>query len=377
LLYRKTKIPQYQFSIMNAMKNIKSNPTPIRPFHFELPDGLECSKPTEERGIARDEVRLMVSHRKYDQIQHSTFKNIGDFLQEGDVLVVNTSGTLKAAISGKLKNGEAVNIHFSTKQSNDQWVVEIRKADLKGTKRFNNGKAGDIIQLDKGGHILLKRPYYQQVINKSHLQLWVVEINIEGTVEDYLDQYGIPIRYSYQKEIYPQSYYQTVFANEMGSAEMPSAGRAFTPELVTQLIAKGIQIVPILLHTGVASLESNEKPYEEYYRVSNFHAKLLNNARAEGRRIIAVGTTVVRALESCTDRFSFTIGGAGWTDIFITPERGLFAVDGLLTGFHEPKASHLLMLEALADRQHLILSYESAIQEKYRWHEFGDLHLIL
>jgi S-adenosylmethionine:tRNA ribosyltransferase-isomerase len=163
----------------------------------------------------------------------------------------------------------------------------------------------------------------------------------------------------------------------MGSAEMPSAGRAFTPELITRLVARGVQVAPLLLHTGVASLEEHEPPYEEFYRVPLETARRVNAARAAGKRVVAVGTTVVRALESVTDEEGGTHPGEGWTPLVVTPERGIRAVHGMLTGLHEPRASHLAMLEALAGRRHLEVAYAEALTAQYLWHEFGDLHLIL
>jgi S-adenosylmethionine:tRNA ribosyltransferase-isomerase len=194
---------------------------------------------------------------------------------------------------------------------------------------------------------------------------------------DYLDTYGFPIRYNYVHERWPLSYYQNVYVTEPGSAEMPSAGRAFTPELITQLVARGVQFVPLILHTGVASLEVHEPPYEEYYRVSADTARIVNQARAAERRVIAVGTTVIRTLETVTDADGQTHPGEGWTTLVITPDRHLRAVDGLLTGLHEPRASHLAMLTALAGRDHIRAAYSEALQHRYLWHEFGDLHLIL
>lgn len=349
---------------------------PVNPLDFYLPDQLQCGLPTEERGIARDEVRLMVSDISSNQVQHSQFKSLDQFLRAGDILVVNTSGTLKAALKVKATNGQLFQLHLSTKIRDDQWVVELRQTQEQGSKRFKGAISGMSLQILSGGKITLLKPYYQQNQHSTHLQLWIAQIELNENVEIYLEKHGTPIRYSYLKSLYPSAYYQTIFANEMGSAEMPSAGRAFTPELVSRLIRKGVQIAPVLLHTGVASLEIDEKPYDEFYRVSKFTANLLNLARREGQRIIAVGTTVIRALESVTDRFGHTQAGEGWTDLYINPQRGIYAVDGLLTGFHEPRASHLLMLEALAGRKHLQVCYTEAIQEKYQWHEFGDLHLM-
>jgi S-adenosylmethionine:tRNA ribosyltransferase-isomerase len=179
------------------------------------------------------------------------------------------------------------------------------------------------------------------------------------------------------RQSWPNAYYQTVFATEYGSAEMPSAGRAFTPDLITRLVSKGVYIAPLILHTGVSSLERHEPPYEEYYRVPVETARLVNLSRSAHGRVIAVGTTSVRALETVTDSRGLVHPGEGWTDLVITPQRGLRAVGGLLTGFHEPNSSHLAMLVALAAYDHILGAYQAALQGGYLWHEFGDLHLLL
>jgi S-adenosylmethionine:tRNA ribosyltransferase-isomerase len=189
--------------------------------------------------------------------------------------------------------------------------------------------------------------------------------------------HGRPIRYSYVTRDWPLDIYQNVYAREPGSAEMPSAGRPFTPELVTRLVAKGVAITPLVLHTGVSSLEANEHPYPEWYRVAPSTAARINDARANGGRVIAIGTTVVRALETVVDHRRVVHAGGGWTDVVVTPERGAYAVDGLLTGWHEPEASHLQMLEAVGGRPVLDVSYAAAVAEGYLWHEFGDVHLLL
>ena len=235
-----------------------------------------------------------------------------------------------------------------------------------------------VLKLPGGGRATLLTPYNAQERQQpGHTRLWLATLDLPNDVQCYLAEYGFPIRYRYVKQQWPNSYYQTVYANEAGSAEMPSAGRAFTHELITQLVAKGVEILPLILHTGVASLESHEPPYEEYYRVSPETAAALNSARSAGKRIIAVGTTVVRALETVTDISGTTHAGEGWTRLVITPQRGLHAVNGLLTGLHEPQATHLAMLAALASLDHLHVTYCEALRERYLWHEFGDLHLIL
>jgi S-adenosylmethionine:tRNA ribosyltransferase-isomerase len=192
-------------------------------------------------------------------------------------------------------------------------------------------------------------------------------------LEAYLAAHGKPIRYAHEPHDHPLADHQTIFAAEPGSAEMPSAGRPFTRRAVAALRARGVSIAKLVLHTGVSSQERGERPYPERYRVPKATAAFANRAR----RVIAVGTTVVRALETVTDERGAVHPGEGWTSLVVTPERGVRAVDGLITGWHEPDASHLLMLEAIAGRELLERSYAAAVEHGYRWHEFGDSHLIL
>lgn len=348
---------------------------------FTLPPELEASEPPEARGLTRDQVRLLVSYRHDDVLKHTQFRNLGDYLQPGDVVVINISGTLNAALTATLEgHSTAFELHLSTHLPADLWVVEVREACDGVTKPYYTAQSGDVYHLPGGATAVLLTPYNAAErlptgIGKT--RLWIAVLTLPLPYLAYLETYGFPIRYSYVHQGWDSRYYQTVYASEMGSAEMPSAGRAFTPELLTRLVAQGVQIVPLILHTGVASLEDHEAPYEEYYRVPATTAQALNQARAAGRRIIAVGTTVVRALETVMDDDGVTHPGEGWTGVIITPERGIRAVNGLLTGLHEPKATHLAMLEALANREHLRLAYQAALTEGYLWHEFGDLHLIL
>jgi S-adenosylmethionine:tRNA ribosyltransferase-isomerase len=176
---------------------------------------------------------------------------------------------------------------------------------------------------------------------------------------------------------WPLDAYQTVFALEPGSAEMPSAGRPFTAELVTELTARGVVVAPVTLHTGVSSLEHGEQPFPERFHVPPVTARLVNAVHDWGGRVIAVGTTVVRALETVATSDGTVSEGRGWTRLVITPERGVLAIDGLLTGWHDRESTHLELLEAVAGRRLLGRSYRAALASGYRWHEFGDLHLIL
>ncbi|GHO82800.1 S-adenosylmethionine:tRNA ribosyltransferase-isomerase [Dictyobacter formicarum] len=356
----------------------------IQAMDFILPPELEATMPPEARGLTRDAVRLMVSYRSNDHIVHTRFQHIGDFLQAGDVVIINTSATMRAALQARRVDGTPLVVHLSTRLPADLWVVEIRQYEGKTTRPFFHIKPGETLYLQNDATITLHTPHDQHYRNsdsnsQQSPRLWIATLKLPATttLEDYLNNYGSPIRYSYVRDEWPIAYYQTTYANEVGSSEMPSAGRAFTPTLLTSLIARGIQIVPLLLHTGVASLESHELPYEEFYRVPATTAGLINVARHEGRRLIAVGTTVVRALETVTTADGITHPGEGWTRTIVTPERGIRSINALLTGFHEPQATHLAMLETLANRHHLQLTYQAALQQGYLWHEFGDLHLIL
>ncbi len=344
---------------------------------FQLPSNLECAQPTEVREMTRDAVRLLVSDRSTDILQHSHFRDLPNFLQAGDVLVVNTSATLNAALPTQLTDGSEGRIHLSTRQDEDHWLIEVRQVHGQQTRRYFDLKAGQRLSLPVGGNLQLLAPYYTEGQAQEHLQLWRARIELPLPIAEYLQHHGHPIRYQQLHRQYPLAYYQTAFAAEPGSAEMPSAGRAFTPELIAQLVIKGVQFAPIVLHTGVSSLETNERPYPEYFRVPTFAASTINRAREDGRRIIAVGTTATRAIESAVGADGRVMAREGWTDLFITPERGLRVINGMLTGFHEPRASHLLMLAALADTEHLEKSYRAAINKGYLWHEFGDLHLIV
>jgi S-adenosylmethionine:tRNA ribosyltransferase-isomerase len=330
----------------------------------------------------------MVSYLDDNRIVHSRFGDLPEFLEAGDTLVVNTSGTMNAALPAERSDGSPLTVHLSTHLPADLWVVELRSSS--GDEPVLDGKSGEVLLLPEDASMVLQIPYLSEKRQRDEEsnRLWISTLNLPVNLNDYLGRFGSPIRYRYVRESWPAGYYQTIYATEMGSAEMPSAGRAFTPELITRLVANGVRVVPLILHTGVASLEDDEPPYEEFYRVPPETAAAINAARAAGRRIIAVGTTVVRALETVTDRDGSTHPGEGWTDVFITPERGIRSVDAMLTGLHEPRSTHLSMLEALAGSvsacplatpgtEHLEVAYSEALKRGYLWHEFGDLHLIL
>jgi S-adenosylmethionine:tRNA ribosyltransferase-isomerase len=337
---------------------------------FELPTSLEAHEPPEARGLRRDHVRLMVASRRDGTIVHTRFDELPSFLAAGDLLVVNTSATFPAALSAERPDGTALELRLSTpspKQPADHWVVELRIGD----SSFREARAGDELELPAGGRAEILARY------ASSDRLWLARLRLPEPLERYLARHGRPIRYRYVPRSWPLEAYQTAYALEPGSAEMPSAGRPLSAELVTRLVASGVVIAPVTLHAGVSSPERHEPPYPERYRVPEETARLANAVHGWEGRIVAVGTTVVRALESVAEPGGTVSPGAGWTNLVVTRERGLWAVDGLLTGWHEPAASHLDLLRAAAGNELLDRSYLAAIRHGYLWHEFGDSHLIL
>ena len=338
---------------------------------FSLPPELEAAEPPEARGLSRDGVRMMVAHRATGEIVHSTFTHLPEFLREDDVVVINTSATIPAAVDAVTPHGTRLVIHLSTQLEGDRWVVEPRRPAGSATERWGEEPVPTRAALGEGAWLDIVAPYLDSP------RLWVAELTLPQPVLNWLAENGRPIQYGYVEQRWPITAYQNVYATEPGSAEMPSAGRPFTPELITRLVAKGVGVTPVVLHTGVASLESAELPYPERVLVPPATAARIAAAKRSGGRVVAVGTTVVRALESAVDGSGQVRPLDGWTDLVVTPERGVRAVDGLLTGWHEPEASHLLMLEAIAGRSLLVRSYEASLATGYRWHEFGDVHLIL
>jgi S-adenosylmethionine:tRNA ribosyltransferase-isomerase len=262
-------------------------------------------------------------------------------------------------------------VHFATRAPHldDEWrVVEVRSVDGRRPARL---PAGERLELRGGASLELIAPY------ASGQRLMLARLCCELLVDDYLEAYGEPIRYGHVARPWPLEAYQNVYATSPGSAEMPSAGRPITHELLSRLRARDVTVVPITLHAGVSSPESHEPPFPEWFEVPGRTAEELGAARRRGGRVIAVGTTVVRALESAAGAEECACARSGWTGLVITPECGVRVVDGMITGWHEPEASHLMMLEAVAGPELLQGSYEAALEHGYLWHEFGDSHLIL
>ena len=338
---------------------------------FELPPELEASEPPEARGLTRDAVRMLVARRASGDLSDHTFSMLPTVLDEGDLVVVNTSGTIPAALEGRAADGAPVTVHLSTRLDDRRWVVEPRRPAGRASERWGAGTPPSPVTLEGDGVLTLEAPY------GAGGRLWTARLEVPGRLLSWLAVHGAPIRYRHVARPWPVSTYQNVYVTEPGSAEMPSAGRPFTPEVLTRLVAKGVGVTPVVLHTGVASLEADELPYPERLRVPPATAERVAATRRAGGRVVAVGTTVVRALETAAAPDGGVRPVDGWTDVVITPERGVRLVDGLLTGWHEPASSHLLMLEAVAGRALLQASYRHSLAAGYRFHEFGDVHLIL
>ena len=368
-----------------------------------------ASRPPEERGLARDGVRLLAATP--DGIVHARFGDLPRFLSAGDLLVVNTSATVAAAVDGLRGDGCPVLVHFSSPLEEGTpgeaaagagsleegppceaaggsmaggaaagggppgeavWLVELRE-DAAATGPVTDAVPGETVTLPAGASLTLLRRYP----GPTATRIWVAAVAAGGAVSAFLAWHGRPIRYSYAGDPWPLPAYQTVFARTPGSAEMPSAGRPFTAGLVTDLVAAGVVIAPVTLHAGVASLEAGEPPLPERFSVPEPTAQLVNLTRAAGRRVVAVGTTCTRALESAAGQGGAVRGRRGWTDLVLGAGHPARVVTGLVTGWHDPEASHVALLEAVAGPALVHAAYQEAERAGYLWHEFGDSCLLL
>ena len=334
---------------------------------FALPAELSATGPPEARGLSRDEVRLLVADGR--RVRHARFRDLDRFLHAGDLLVVNTSGTLPAALPA----GDRV-VHVATALDDGTWLVELRTGP-DGAHPVLSAEPGDALELPGGTSLTLLDPHGPP--SAAGVRLWRARPWPATAPGPVLARHGRPVRYGYVAGDWPLDAYQTVFATEPGSAEMPSAGRPFTDRLVTRLVARGVVVAPVLLHTGLSSLEAHEPPAAERYRVPAATARLANHTRDRGGRVVAVGTTVTRALESAAAPDGTVRAASGWTDLVLGPDRPARAVDGLVTGLHAPDASHLLLLEAVAGPELVQQAYAAALRDRYLWHEFGDASLLL
>ena len=328
---------------------------------FTLPPANEATTTPERRGLARDGVRLLVTDLAKRTQHEAMFRELPWFLRRGDLLVVNDSATLPASLLARRADAMSFPLHLSTQIGGELWIAEPRAPVTVGERAALAG----------GGSATFLTP-----VDPDHPRLWYTKLSLAEPLDAFLDLHGSPIRYRYVAESLPLGNYQTIFARIPGSAEMPSAGRPFSQRSLDDLRQAGVAVASLTLHTGVSSPERHERPYREWFDVPAPTAGAVNAARERGGRVVAVGTTVVRALESAVSGGEAT-AASGWTDLIVTPERGVAVIDGLLTGFHEPEASHLDLLRAFADDALLRRAYAHALEAGYLWHEFGDVHLLL
>lgn len=338
---------------------------------FELPDGAEATGPPERRGLRRDEVRQLVV--RPDGIEHRRFTDLPQHLRAGDLLVINTSATLPAAVDALRIDGRNAGVHVSTELDDGDWVVEVRRADALGPELELT--PGEVLLLPGGERLTLIWPYPDPDALSS--RLWRAEISPAVDRVRYLHAHGRPIGYRYLTGRYPLADYQTVYATEPGSAEMASAGRPFTRELLHRLSVRGVRVAPVVLHAGVSSPELHEPPAPERFEVPATTAREVTAIREAGGRVVAVGTTAVRALESAAAPDGTVHAARGWTDLVLDRDRPAWTVTGLITGLHAPEASHLLLLEAVVGAGLVATAYAEAVRTEYLWHEFGDSMLFL
>lgn len=346
------------------------------PVQFVLPPELEADEPAERRGLRRDQVRLMVLHRAGGAPIHTRFEAVGDFLRQGDLLVVNASRTLPALLRARDENGKEVEVRLAHRRADDLWDVLL----LDGKKHI--GRAGMLLTFGENSfpegltaRVLARRPDLPF--------LWRMRFDVCcSRLLDLIYRLGEPVRYTYVEDALPLDLYQTVYASEPGSVEMPSAGRPLSWELILNLRRKGVGFASLLLHTGLSStrddaVDATHPIYDEEFEIPAETAQFVNETRARGGRVIAVGTTVVRALETVARETGSVQAVRGWTRLHISQDHELRAVDALLTGLHEPQASHLDLLSAFIEPARLQTAYLEAIERGYLWHEFGDMNLII
>ncbi len=338
---------------------------------FVLPEGSDATAPPERRGVDRDGVRLLVAGRA--GIEHTVFRRLADHLHPGDLLVVNTSATLPAAVDGVRTNGVRGPVHVATGLDDGSWVVEFRRTDNSGAQ--TDLSVGEVVGLSGGLDVRIGSAFPDE--QAASARLWRVTPSPAQDRLLYLREHGRPVHYGYLNRAWPLSDLQNVYARQPGSAEMPSAGRPLSRELLVELMSTGVVVAPVVLHAGLSSPDKHEPPAAEPFEVPAATACLVNTTRDAGGRVVAVGTTSVRALESVAETTGRVTAGSGWTDLLLSPARPARVCTGLVSGLHEPEASHLLLLEAVAGPELVATAYREAVAERYLWHEFGDSMLLL
>jgi S-adenosylmethionine:tRNA ribosyltransferase-isomerase len=340
---------------------------------FTLPPGSEATAPPERRGLDRDGVTLLAAGP--GAVTTHQFRELPDLLAPGDVLVVNTSPTAPARLDAVRGDGTVTPVHVASTLDDGSWVVEVRRPDNTGPDL--GVEPGSVLLLPGGVQLRLTEAF-----PVPGSRLWRAGTDPATPAAGFLARHGEPIRYGYLTRAVPLTALQNVYATavdppEMGSAEMASAGRPFTDRVLVRLMARGVAVLPLVLHTGVSSPELHEPPAPERFAVPAATARMVTGTRAAGGRVVAVGTTVTRALETATGEDGVTRPASGWTDLVLGPDRPARVVTGLLTGLHAPEASHLQLLAAVAGVDLVDQAYRRAVAAHLLWHEFGDSMLFL
>lgn len=339
---------------------------------------LPAVEPPEVRGTGRDDIRLLVQDPLTGKTVHRQFRELPTFLSAGDLLVLNRSATLKAALPALcLREGKTISLHVARREKKGVWIAEPRSEE--GDSPYSGLAEGEFLSLGPRG----EGPILE-VLGRvdPHCRLWRLSVRGADRLEKWMARFGRPIRYAYVKGRWPIEAYQTVFATVPGSAEMPSAGRPLTWPLLQEIRARGVEIAWVVLHTALSS-EDVEGELDDHFIlpepffVPGATVRRVARTRKRGGRVIAGGTTVVRALESAVGKGGRLYPRQGLAEAVISPGNPPVVVDGLLTGLHTPRSSHLAMLEAFAAPDLLQRAYGEAVAQGYLWHEFGDAHLIL
>ncbi len=334
-------------------------------FYYELPEELIAQTPA----TPRDSSRLLVYDRKSKKIEHRIFRDITDYLKAGDVLVINDTKVLPARLYTHTENGGAVEVLLLKRRNIDEW-----EALVKPGKKCVPGKK-----------LIVSEELSLTVLSVTDSGERIIKFEYGGVFEEILERVGnMPLPPYIKEKLKDKNRYQTVYAKYEGSAAAPTAGLHFTPELLSKIRGMGVEIVEVLLHVGLGTFRpvkeniiTDHKMHSEYFEVSEEAADKINAAKREGRRIIAVGTTSVRTLESAADENGVIIPQKGNTQIFIYPPYKFKCVDALITNFHLPESTLIMLVAAMCGREEILSVYETAVKERYRFFSFGDACLFL
>lgn len=335
-------------------------------FYFDLPEELIAQDPLEDRSSSR----LLVLDKNTGAVEHHVFRDVLDYLQEGDCLVINNTKVIPARLMGSREGtGASIEVLLLKRKENDVWETLVKpgkKCKIGAKIIFGDGLlVGEVVDIVEEGNRLIKFHY-------------------EGIFEEILDQLGqMPLPPYITHRLQDRNRYQTVYAKHDGSAAAPTAGLHFTPELLDAVRKKGVEIAEVTLHVGLGTFRPvkeddvlNHHMHSEFYKIEQSEADKINKAKAEGHRVISVGTTSTRTLESAADENGFMTEKSGWTEIFIYPGYEFKVIDSLITNFHLPESTLVMLVSALAGREHVLEAYRMAVEERYRFFSFGDAMLV-